>query len=73
MKALVSSDTLLAFPDHMQPFNIEMDASEYELGSVIKQNGRPVAYYSCKLNLVQRNYTIIEKELFSIVKAFKEF
>ena len=56
MKALVSSDTLLAFPDHTQPFNIETDASEYELGSVIKQNGCPVAYYSCKLNSVQHKY-----------------
>ena len=43
MKALVSSDTLLAFPDHTQPFDVEMDARDYQLGSVIKQNGRPIA------------------------------
>ena len=29
MKALVSSDALLAFPDHTQPFDIETNASEY--------------------------------------------
>ena len=41
MKGLVSSDALLAFPDHTQPFDVETDASEYQLGSTIKQHGRP--------------------------------
>ena len=73
MKALVSSNALLAFPDHTQQFNVEMNASEYQLSSIIKQNGHPVTYYSRKLNSVQRNYMTIEKELLSIVETFKEF
>ena len=73
MKALISSNALLAFPDHTQPFDVETDASDYQLGSVIKQSGHPITYYSRKLNSTQRNYTTIEKELLSIVKTFKEF
>ena len=73
MKALVSSDGLLAFPDHTQPLDVETDASEYQLGSIIKQNGRPIADDSRKLNSVQQNYMTIEKELLSIVETFKEF
>ena len=55
MKALLSTDALLAYPNPNKPYNVESDASDYQLGSVIKQNNCPIAYFSRKLNSAQKN------------------
>jgi hypothetical protein len=39
----------------------------------IIQEGRPVAYFSCKPAMSQQNYTTMEKEILSIIATFKEF
>ena len=73
LKRVVSREVLLAHPDFTKPFEIHTDASKYQLGAVISQDAKPLAFYSRKLNDAQLNYTTTERELLAIVETLKEF
>jgi RNase H-like domain found in reverse transcriptase len=49
MKNIIAEETLLAYPDFNKLFNIHTDASQAQLGAVVSQNKKPIAFYSRKL------------------------
>jgi hypothetical protein len=53
--------------------DVHTDASHYQLGAVISQDARPIAFYSRKLQPAQVRYTTTERELLSFVETLKEF
>jgi hypothetical protein len=73
VKSAIAENVMLAFPDFTKEFHIYTDASDYQLGAVITQEGKPLAFYSRKLNAAQKRYTTGEQELLSIVETLKEF
>jgi len=72
-KAIICEEVLLAYPDPNKPFVIQTDASNKQLGAVILQDNKPVAFFSRKLTGPQSRYPIPDKEALSIVETLQEF
>ena len=72
-KALMTQECINKYPDYTKLFEIYTDASDYQLGAAIIQDGSPIAYWSKKLTDTQRNYTTTEKELLAVVMCLKEY
>ena len=73
VKATIARDVVLAYPDFSQEFEIYTDASSKQLGAVITQGNRPIAFFSRKLTKMQQHYSLTKIELLAIVETQKEF
>jgi len=71
VKATIAKEVVLAYPDFSKPFEIYIDASTLQLGAVITQDNRPIAFLSRKLSETQTRYTVTEIELLAIVETLK--
>ena len=70
---MVSSKTLLSYPDLKIPFTLHTYASDKQLNGVISQNNKPIVFFSIILSNTQHKYTSTEKELLAIVEFLKQF
>ena len=67
IKRVIGQEVLLVYPDFNAPIEIHTDASKLQLGAVISQKGKPITFYSRKMNSAQQNYTTMERSSFSVV------
>jgi hypothetical protein len=63
----------LAYLDYSEVFEIYTDASSKQLGAVITQKNRPIVFFSQKLSVAQRKYSVTKIELLAIVETLEEF
>jgi hypothetical protein len=61
----------LTLPNFSKQIEITCDASGLGIGGVLMQQGRPIAYFSEKLNGTQLNYPIYNKELYALVRVLE--
>lgn len=73
LKRLLINEPILIYPEFNKTFTLTTDASQFALGAVLSQDGRPVCYASRTLNEHEIHYSTIEKELLAIVWATKYF
>jgi hypothetical protein len=67
LKNRLCSAPMLTLPDLQQPFEIEIDASDYAIGVVLTQHWHLVAYHSETLSDTVSKYPTYDKEMHFIV------
>ena len=73
LKEKISTTPILALPDLKRPFEIQTDASDYAMGAVLTQHGKPICYHSETLNPAVVNYPTYDKELYALVQSVKKW
>jgi len=61
LKEKISTTQALALPNLQRPFDIEIDASDYAIGAVLMQHGKPICYHSETFNFVVVDYPTYDK------------
>jgi hypothetical protein len=73
LKNSLALEVILAYLDFSVPFEIYTDSLKYQIGSIITQKDKPLAFYSRKLTNPQMRYTVTELELLAIVEMLPEY
>jgi hypothetical protein len=67
LKSKLTQAPLLQLPDFDKMFELECDASGFDIGGVLLQCGKNVAFLSEKLSGPSLNYSTYDKELYALV------
>ena len=66
LKKKVTEQPMLALPNFSKVFQVDCDASGSAIGVVLSQEGKPIAYFSEKLNDPKKKYFVYDQEFYAI-------
>ena len=73
LKRKISEAPVLALPNLQRTFEVETDASDYAMGGVLLQDGKPVEYHSELFSGVVKNYPTYDKGFYSLYQCIKHW
>jgi hypothetical protein len=73
LKEKIISALVPALPNLRHPFEIQTYASNYAMGAVLLQHGKPIYFHSETFNCVVINYPTYDKELYALVQSVKKW
>jgi hypothetical protein len=71
LKGILVKAPVLKLPDFDKEFKIHSDASDFAIGGVPVQEGKPVAFESKKLSETERRWPTHEKEMWVVIHYLK--
>jgi hypothetical protein len=71
LKGKLTHAPLLQLPNFGKTFELECDASGVDIGAVLMQDGKLIAYFSEKLHGPILNYSMYDKELYALVRSLE--
>jgi hypothetical protein len=71
LKGILVKTPVLKLPDFDKDLEIHSNASDFIIGGVIVQDGKPVAFESKKLSETERRWPTHEKELWAVIHCLK--
>ena len=71
LKKKVAKAPILVFTNFNKVFTIECDGRNRAIGGVLSQEGKPVAFFSEKLNEGKQKYSTYDLEIHALVQCLR--
>jgi hypothetical protein len=73
LKRKITEQPILMLLDFQRTFQVKCDARGFEIGEVLSQEDRPIAYFNKKLNEAKVKYSTYDKDFYAIIQALKKW